>query len=612
MKPDPRRTHICSGAELLTALRLLVLSYAVGTLLKIADRRFVSRLGPLALLLSLSTAVGCLDGNEPIRDFAVEERNTLTERFATAGEPLTMRFGFEKDTVVQVRAWSVGELVGINAKLTDPDGHVVWTGFSPGTEIRIDGYRVKTSGEFVFEATWVTGDGVAGYRYEVLESAKAVVTDSPIAELPVARSGHTATRLSDGRVLVTGGHQYGSGMSAGRLTPLATAEIIDPDKGTVEVVGLMAAPRAYHGAQLITTGSDTLVNKVLIAGGLGEKGDALVTTELFDPETGTFTTGPTLPGPRAYLQTLFITGTGTFIDDKIVLYGGERTRGGAQLDFGECLYSEVDQNPKAMWYFDPQTGSMSLFKDLKWGRLFPTATIMADGRILFAGGGIDKQPSAPGCKQTGSNKCCCAAQVPLCTEFTNCVDGVCDFVNYTRKDGATDILEIYDTETAQMLELDHVKLKRARAGHSATLTPGNQVIFAGGATAVRRSFAPSEIGLVEFPKSISTVEIFDPVTDEVRVIRHLAVPREHHRAVSLAGGRIALVGGLTAVPGGVAPVNLVEIYEPSLRRFVASDSLTAATALPGVVALDGLRVLFVGGEGSGGPSNQARLLSLEL
>ena len=78
---------------------------------------------------------------------------------------------------------------------------------------------------------------------------------------------HTATLLSDGRVLVTGGQSAGDGND--NFVEKA-AEIYDPGTGTWTLVDSMSRARYGHTATLLPDGT------VLIAGGAGPRGRSSV------------------------------------------------------------------------------------------------------------------------------------------------------------------------------------------------------------------------------------------------------------------------------------------------------------------------------------------------
>src|SRR5207249_10675735 len=97
---------------------------------------------------------------------------------------------------------------------------------------------------------------------------------SAAGPMVTARQDHTATLLTSGMVLVTGG-------SDDNTAPLASAERYDPVKNIWSAAGSMAAARDSHTATLLANGN------VLVTGG-GDLSNAsnplaLSSAELYDP-----------------------------------------------------------------------------------------------------------------------------------------------------------------------------------------------------------------------------------------------------------------------------------------------------------------------------------------
>ena len=105
------------------------------------------------------------------------------------------------------------------------------------------------------------------------------------------------TLLPDGRVLLSGGSINGGISPGGRIT-LNTAQLYDPAADRWLALPRMATSRSGHTATVLRDGT------VLVVGGMGGYGSgpspATASAERFDPRTGRWTTVAPLPTPRGY------------------------------------------------------------------------------------------------------------------------------------------------------------------------------------------------------------------------------------------------------------------------------------------------------------------------
>lgn len=170
-------------------------------------------------------------------------------------------------------------------------------------------------------------------------------------EMSAARVGHAATRLADGRVLVTGGW--------GRTGLQASAELYDPATDAFEPVGAMIEPRGSHQAIRLDDGS------VLVLGGDGDEADALATVERFDPARGAFEPAGSMTTPRVSHVAVPLP------DDRLLVVGGRDDRGRV-LDSAEI--------------FDPATGTSSATGSMSVPRNKHDAVALTDGTVLVVGG----------------------------------------------------------------------------------------------------------------------------------------------------------------------------------------------------------------------------------
>src|SRR5256885_2138709 len=184
-------------------------------------------------------------------------------------------------------------------------------------------------------------------------NAQSAGTFLPVGPMTAARSQHTATRLMDGRVLITGG--------VGESAVLSSAELYDPSNGTFAAIGSMTVARRMHTATLLRDG------RVLIAGN--------ATAGIYDPTSGTFTpTGSLLEDQGGQTATLLA-------DGNVLIAGGELT---TAAYYPSAARAEL---------YDPATGTFSFASGYaeagtqyaSGGPVWPTASLLEDGRVLIVG-----------------------------------------------------------------------------------------------------------------------------------------------------------------------------------------------------------------------------------
>jgi len=332
-------------------------------------------------------------------------------------------------------------------------------------------------------------------------TAAAAVMFITTGNMTAPRTLHTATLLSNGQVLITGG-------SAGS-TYLASAELYDSSTGMFAATGSMGESRAYHTATRLADG------KVLIAGGFNTTNWSLAGAELYDPATGTFVPTGSMATPR-YSHTAT-----RLADGRVLISGGFSFKmGGAAttLDSAEI--------------YDPSTGTFTPTGSMSAKRQQHMAALLPDGRVLVAGG-FDTaslisaevfDPATGGFSPTGDmNESRYVATSTVLGNGQVLVVGGLDGGIFRSS------AELYDPASGTFAYTGG--LMEARNRQTAALLNDGQVLVAGGRGAAGNLYS---------------AELYDPATGQFSQAASMTEARYGHTATQLANGRILVAGGSTA------------------------------------------------------------------
>ena len=99
--------------------------------------------------------------------------------------------------------------------------------------------------------------------------------------------------------------------------------------------------------------------------------------------------------------------------------------------------------------------------------------------------------------------------------------------------------------------------------------------------------------------TVDSAEIFDPDTLAFTLLSSkLSEPKWSHEAVTLADGKVLVVGGRTAqnpATPGARVVSSADLFDPQTNSFTPTGSMQVARRDPGVVLLDDGKVFIAGG-----------------
>jgi hypothetical protein len=320
-------------------------------------------------------------------------------------------------------------------------------------------------------------------------------------ELRLPRAVHTATLLSDGRVLVAGGCTRPSCEMA---PDGASAELYAPTTGSFRPTGGMRTERSGHTATLLPGG------RVLIAGGWDRDG-VLATAELYDPASGAFT-------PTGSLRQARGGATATLLADGTVLVAGGFD--GARMLAGAERY-------------DPRGGAFSPAGRMTVARAAHSATALPDGRVLVAGGTSARDQVAASAEVydpargafTPTGSMAVARHKHAAVGLRGGTVLVVGGSDERDLGGLHASAEVYDPATGRFHATGPLRQPRYKLPDAAVLLGDGMVLVAGGG---------------------SSAELYDPGTGAFRPAAALGVARWFATATRLHDGAVLIFGGYDA------------------------------------------------------------------
>lgn len=370
------------------------------------------------------------------------------------------------------------------------------------------------------------------------------------------RYRHTATLLSNGKVLVTGGCSSPN-CSDAQKDPLSSAEIYDPASATWSPTQPLQAGRQHHAAVLLRDG------RVLVAG--------YPTSQLYDPGSGTWSPGASMCGPHDGF-------TVTLLPDGRVLAAG-----GSDFSYITAK-SEL---------FNPATGQWTSTGSLNVPRWYHTASLLADGRVLVAGGFNDVPHSSPWTILDSAEIYDPKTETwslvnPMLKDGESQVAGR---VNHTstvlpggnvlviggeRKAGFLRSSELYDPILGTWTPI--ANLATYRDALQAALLPNGMVLAAGTAT-----------------NNFKQLEVYDPSKGDWCACGELSSEHMYPTVTVLPDGTALVVGGMSYGTGEWLPIASAERYDPKQGAWRTAEAMGHARSMQSATLLPTGKLLVAGG-----------------
>jgi hypothetical protein len=343
-----------------------------------------------------------------------------------------------------------------------------------------------------------------------------------------SRWGHTATLLSNGKVLVVGGAGFPCSGGFCYSTTNSSAELYDPSRGTWSYTGNLQYRRHGHTATLLQS------SEVLISGGSNSGYDVgafsrIDVAELYNPATGQFRTTGSFTAIRVGVSATLLP------NGKVLALGGSEA-------MGRTLGVPVAE------LYDPAAGS---WKETRAPSVFGALLLLPNGKVLVAGSACDENgqscfrglelydPTAESWSPSVAPSFWAGSTTLLPNGKVLALGSV----------GDNPFAGIYDpgSETWSLINAPNVM------PYSATRLSNGKILVIGG---------------YDFERGITnSAELYDPVTGTWSATGSLNAARIAYSTTLLPNGKVLIAGGVNGdFDSYVESLSSAELYDPGINQ----------------------------------------------